>query len=281
MLISAPEQDMISLFFYNGIYFRRDVIYCTILLLQRILRWFRRQNRYHFYCSSLLIVYDGNILLNEHATWDNFTRSRRDGVGDQHPRHFIQNIREKGNSTGRGGNSSGTADNSNSTNPNNDSSSSSSSSGGASTIEEEYRQYIVTHPTQLTPLSTSNSRHEVVQVKIIDLAHTILVSSEDTVTDDVTVLHHYSSSLGQTEPHPAGVKVGGIQPEGDIPLIGTGVDVGYIYGLENLLHILEQLMRLVDNSPATVGVERRNLLANVTEYLNSSEIRSVQYTNSN
>ena len=47
-------------FFYDGYSFRRDVINIVIEKLELLLRWFKSQNRYLFFCSSLLIIYEGN-----------------------------------------------------------------------------------------------------------------------------------------------------------------------------------------------------------------------------
>ena len=57
-----PEQVSAGLlhFFYNGSSYRRDVLIAVIQKLERLLLWLRSQTLAHFYCSSLLIVYDGN-----------------------------------------------------------------------------------------------------------------------------------------------------------------------------------------------------------------------------
>jgi hypothetical protein len=60
----TPEEvaDGLSLFFKNGMYLRRDVILATIEQLERIHNWLRSQTSLHFYCSSLLIIYDGSVV---------------------------------------------------------------------------------------------------------------------------------------------------------------------------------------------------------------------------
>jgi len=57
----APDQlcDALTLFFHNGVHVRRDVVLSVIQQLEQILVWLQCQNRLHFYCSSLLIIYDG------------------------------------------------------------------------------------------------------------------------------------------------------------------------------------------------------------------------------
>ena len=56
-----PEQVSSGLlyFFYNGSSYRRDVLLAVIQKLEKLLLWLRSQTSAHFYCSSLLIVYDG------------------------------------------------------------------------------------------------------------------------------------------------------------------------------------------------------------------------------
>ena len=49
----------LAIFFCNGALVRVDVIFVVIQKLQTILRWMKRQTKYHFYCSSLLIIYEG------------------------------------------------------------------------------------------------------------------------------------------------------------------------------------------------------------------------------
>ena len=49
----------LRIFFWNGILIRKDVITKVIDQLKNILAWFENQNVLHFYCSSILIIYDG------------------------------------------------------------------------------------------------------------------------------------------------------------------------------------------------------------------------------
>ena len=46
-------------FFHNGIELQKSVIFATVEKLEQMLRWFTMQRRYHFYCSSILIIFDG------------------------------------------------------------------------------------------------------------------------------------------------------------------------------------------------------------------------------
>lgn len=52
-------KDGFKLFFHNGVYFQRNILVVIIEKLENILIWLTRQVNLHFYCSSLLIVYDG------------------------------------------------------------------------------------------------------------------------------------------------------------------------------------------------------------------------------
>ena len=77
-----PDQiaDGLAVFFNNGFYLRNDVLISTIQQLEKILTWFESQKCLHFYCSSILIIYDGNVeigngdMLNTDDDDDEFTR---------------------------------------------------------------------------------------------------------------------------------------------------------------------------------------------------------------
>jgi len=53
-------QDALASFFNNGRCIRRDVIAVVIAKLDALLRWFTCQVNYHFYCSSILIVFEAS-----------------------------------------------------------------------------------------------------------------------------------------------------------------------------------------------------------------------------
>jgi hypothetical protein len=57
-------KEALKIFFWNGLLVRKDIIDCVIYKLEEILVWFGNQNILHFYCSSILIIYDG-IILND------------------------------------------------------------------------------------------------------------------------------------------------------------------------------------------------------------------------
>ncbi|XP_069836421.1 inositol polyphosphate multikinase [Dendropsophus ebraccatus] len=52
----------LSKFFNNGCYVRKDVVSACLQKVQNILQWFENQDTLHFYASSLLFVYDGSCL---------------------------------------------------------------------------------------------------------------------------------------------------------------------------------------------------------------------------
>lgn len=62
----APDKvaQALSLFFYNGMSYRREVLHSVIQNLENILLWMRSQTLFHFYCSSILIIYDGEVAIN-------------------------------------------------------------------------------------------------------------------------------------------------------------------------------------------------------------------------
>lgn len=51
----------IALCFFDGVNIRKDIVKIVIQKLERIYTWFKNQNRVHFYCSSILIVYEGHV----------------------------------------------------------------------------------------------------------------------------------------------------------------------------------------------------------------------------
>lgn len=61
-----PEQvsDALLLFFQNGSCLRRRILMAVISKLERLLAWMKSQVKYHFFCSSILIVYDGSVSCN-------------------------------------------------------------------------------------------------------------------------------------------------------------------------------------------------------------------------
>ena len=58
-----PQQVLhgLALFYYNDTNLRADVLVIVIDKLQRILSWMLVQARYQFYCSSILIIYEGDL----------------------------------------------------------------------------------------------------------------------------------------------------------------------------------------------------------------------------
>ena len=66
----APAQlcDALTFFFHNGRNLRRDVVNGVIQQLEQILVWFQHQHQLHFYCSSLLIIYDGTPKIDNTTT---------------------------------------------------------------------------------------------------------------------------------------------------------------------------------------------------------------------
>ena len=59
LLKPADASKALKSFFWNGEILRKDVINGVIKKLTEILAWFEKQSDLHFYCSSILIIYDG------------------------------------------------------------------------------------------------------------------------------------------------------------------------------------------------------------------------------
>jgi 1D-myo-inositol-tetrakisphosphate 5-kinase/inositol-polyphosphate multikinase len=98
----SPElvEHGLASFFHNGMgHFRLDVLEQLVQKLELLLQWFLKQNKWHFYCSSLLITYDAEV-----------NSSPRVNTGTIPHRHFLQccldTLREEsidGNSEAAGG----------------------------------------------------------------------------------------------------------------------------------------------------------------------------------
>ncbi|XP_041124348.1 inositol polyphosphate multikinase-like isoform X2 [Polyodon spathula] len=58
-LIKETIKDGLTKFFFNGNSIRKDAIAAGIQKVQKILQWFESQSQFHFYASSLLFVYEG------------------------------------------------------------------------------------------------------------------------------------------------------------------------------------------------------------------------------
>ncbi|KAL7890047.1 hypothetical protein AOLI_G00023050 [Acnodon oligacanthus] len=56
-------------FFHNGVELRKDAVSLSICKVRDILRWFEGQKQLHFYASSLLFVYEGSPHLANRFKW--------------------------------------------------------------------------------------------------------------------------------------------------------------------------------------------------------------------
>ncbi|KAG9346006.1 hypothetical protein JZ751_007821 [Albula glossodonta] len=59
-LVKATIKDGLSKFFHNGSGLRKDAVSASIQKVEEILQWFEGQSQLHFYASSLLFVYEGS-----------------------------------------------------------------------------------------------------------------------------------------------------------------------------------------------------------------------------
>lgn len=57
-LLPNQVKDGLKSFFYDGYSVRKDVIIVVLQRLELLWRWAIRQTHFHFYCSSILVVYD-------------------------------------------------------------------------------------------------------------------------------------------------------------------------------------------------------------------------------
>jgi 1D-myo-inositol-tetrakisphosphate 5-kinase/inositol-polyphosphate multikinase len=84
-LLPTQVNEALALFFSDGRLLRRRVILSVIHELERMLQWMMSQTDYHFYCSSILIVYEGAIfkddeiaVTREHSSSDCFLEHASD-----------------------------------------------------------------------------------------------------------------------------------------------------------------------------------------------------------
>lgn len=184
------RQDGLALCFYNGMTFRRDVLVCVLQHLERILRWMRRQTRYHFYCSSILIVYEGSTTNSNCPSLDRSLSAAASLSGHRaHCRHFIEKLRHPLPHPQAQAQSASLV----------------TSTAGSSSDEKEAREFmydnyaervrkrILQHPCYRSAPAASSD--DLVHVRIIDLAHT--VPSPGTI--DAGYVHGLKNVIGAIE----------------------------------------------------------------------------------
>lgn len=161
---------------------------------------------YRFFCSSILIVYEGSTLRPQAKEFfEQHHESVLSGKEDYACRHFFEHLAEKKEDDNE-------------------------------SIEEMYGQYLRQHPTMFLPQSTDKS--QLVQVKVIDMAHSLLDNRNDFAWDS------------NTDPSRTYGTMGG---EGDhVKEMSGGVDNGYIHGLVNLISMLEDIVHQIDSECAAL-----------------------------
>ncbi|XP_064173723.1 inositol polyphosphate multikinase-like [Anguilla rostrata] len=60
-LVKESLTDGLARFFHNGEGLRKDAVAASVGKVRDVLRWFEGQRRFHFYASSLLFVYEGDV----------------------------------------------------------------------------------------------------------------------------------------------------------------------------------------------------------------------------
>ena len=84
LLKPGDASDAIKSFFWNGETLRKDVINGVLKKLTEILAWFSKQSDLHFYCSSILIIYDGLLDVNSSITEDRIQFAADNNRGASH-----------------------------------------------------------------------------------------------------------------------------------------------------------------------------------------------------
>lgn len=174
----------LALCFFDGASIRKDVVKIVIQKLERIHTWFKSQNRVHFYCSSILIVYEGY-----HG--EEYSKSQYLSGAT----HFLRNLPH---------------------------------------------HFPPTHQRQRSPSRGSGSVKNDVN-DFMDLSKALNTSAEDTENESSDALISEKSSRRHLEDL---VHVKMIDFAHVLPNNGTGLDVGYLKGLSNLITRLHQVMLL-------------------------------------
>jgi hypothetical protein len=214
-----PEQvkDGLKLFFHNGRIFRRDILMAVLQRLENILTWFRSQAKLHFYCSSILVVFDGYMDHHQHQHHHSSSSSSFNSPFTYCPNYleFFNVIKDQRGSFSRGNSiERGTLNGKNS-----------------SDVQDKY--YVKgtglksdqTKVTLSTPIPADRSQgqpprrpfsyEDIVQVRMIDFAHT----------------------LPSTETTPIAL-----------------IDEGYIIGIVNLIAFIRSIVQDIDSGVKYDGV---------------------------
>lgn len=252
-------------------FYRRDVVLCIIQQLQRILRWMRRQNRYKFFCSSLLIVYDGNVLrkdayerflLTKKSKGDNETVENCADSADGNVtncRHFIDKFRERDNYDLSNPSMSNRSSpiSVRETAPSYESISCTGSTYTSAFTETEheksYKSFLSQHPSLFLPQVTNPN--ELVHVKMIDLAHSICTAPPgNCCASGMEVINEDGIACSDSN---------------NCHVEYADVDRGYIHGLEVLIKIFEDILVTIDNTDGS------NLTESISVMLTSENVRTI------
>jgi 1D-myo-inositol-tetrakisphosphate 5-kinase/inositol-polyphosphate multikinase len=160
----TPElvEHGLAAFFHNGLgHFRIDVLEQLVQKLELLLQWLLKQNKWHFYCSSLLITYDAEAV----------ARSARVRVLDDISlRHFLLCCVD-GKEEGECSREDVTRKNSFNTEVSSDHEPISTTRKPSLCQQQQQRLGVQRHPSIS---STSHNHHQdLVDVRMIDHAHTL------------------------------------------------------------------------------------------------------------
>lgn len=213
-----PEQikDGLKLFFHNGRVFRRDILMAVSQRLENILTWFRSQAKLHFYCSSILIVFDGYVEDRSSSYYQNIYSSSFNSPFNYCSSYYEQYYQSNGNrvhsratsierATSYGKNSNDVQD---------------KYYVKGTSLKSDQMKVTLETPLQTDRLQGPSPRRpfsyeDIVQVRMIDFAHTL--PSTETAS---------------------------------IPMI----DEGYIIGIVNLIAFISSIVQDIDSGVKYDGV---------------------------
>jgi len=180
----------LAAFFHNGCHhFRIDVLEQLVQKLELLLQWFLKQNKWHFYCSSLLITYDAEVLAPG-------VRERKENYPH---RHFLQCCLD----SQRQGQEGDCADGSeNSTKHNN------VTVSGQDLHRPQFLRIPQPTARQVSTESIIPSirQQDIVDVRIIDHAHTL----ESTGSVDHSYIYSLKSLIRHLEMIITSIRMGGV-----------------------------------------------------------------------
>lgn len=185
----TPElvEPGLAAFFHNGLgHFRLDVLEQLVQKLELLLQWLLQQNKWHFYCSSLLITYDAEVL----------SSSARAKTAHVSHRHILQHCLDSRAVEGEEAATGGTLAN------NHDSKQGPSSWSLRPHLSPPLQELVASSASP----ACSSKCHDLVDVRMIDHAHTL----ESAGGTDESYIYSIKSLIWHLELIISNIRAGGV-----------------------------------------------------------------------